>query len=281
MKYLLFPALIVLLFYGISCSRLHAQESSPSASSEEVFDFNKAYKDYIYTLELYKNAHSDYQLARAQYLQSQTLPSQTKAIDNTSKMLMLRDDVMVTYLTTLRMRLSETPGVSDSDRSRLYSRLDADVAWYQNHKARIPSAASLADLVKDSDEAKSHLPQTEILAYETLATIPLGKTKELRLSLNNLVSGIKNKTEKIRQEGDHDTQKAERWILEVDQKATRSLDKEIEAQTLIVNLQSIKNKNTQSTYDQIIFRLQESYQFMKEASIYIRDILNELTTTYL
>jgi hypothetical protein len=280
-KYLLAAA--ALFVFGVSVANAQtatpAATTSPTPTPVEVFDFAKAYKDYVFMSDQYNKAHADYLLARAQYFQAETLASKTKARDATALMLRSRDNVMSSYLTALRLRLSEGEGVDETTKNGLFSRLDADIAWWRNHHDRINSAGTLEDLVVESDLALKHFPISEALSYEFLATIPGGKEFVLRNTLNELLSKTKTKVSQIRSNGDHNTTNAERWIIETEQKLTRSLDKEIAVQKLIVSLATVdpKNKTSKSgTYNQAILGLDESLQFLKEASGYLKEVIKQI-----
>lgn len=259
----------------------HAQDA-PTPTPTEEFNFEKAYKDYVFVTDTYNKDHGDYLLARAQYFQAQTLASQTKARDATALMLQDRDEVIKAYLVALRLRLGESVGVSDITKSGLYSRIDAEVTWWKSHKDRIDSAGNLNDLVADSDEALKHFPTTESLSYEVLATVPQGKVFELRTGLNELLSSTKAKVSAIRSNGDHDVTNAERWILETDQKITRSLDKENEAQTLITSLTQIekpgKKIDKNQIYNNVLTNLTDSLQYLREASNYLKEVIKSIKT---
>lgn len=283
-KILIITSLVVFVSaVFVEAPSLQAQTSSPAPSAtEEPFTFSRAYKDYVFTYDVYKKSHSDYLLAKAQYEAAKTLASQTKVRDATVVLLQSRDDVVVTYLTALRLKLAESEGISETDRDGLYTRLDSEVAWFQNHKASIPSAGTLADLTTDSKEASDHFVTTTPLIYELLATIPFGKVDTIRMSATQVLSQTKTKVSEIRANGDHDTTVTERWILETENKLTRSLDKEIEAQTMIASL-PIKSKtgqkeNKEQSYNEVIAKLTESLQFLKEASNFMREILKQIKT---
>lgn len=284
MKYHKAALVVSVIAFGLSFAVLtHAQTSSESASpsataAPEVFDFTKAYKDYVFIVDQYNKAHADYLLARAQYLQAKTLASQTKARDATAVMIETRDDVMATYLTALRLKLSESEGVNETVKNGIYTRIDNDVLWWKSHKSRINSAGSLEDLQQDSDAASKHFPTLEVLSYEVLSNISLGKELVLRNELNTLLSRTKEKIAQIRANGDHDTTNSERWVAETEQKLTRSLDKEIEAQKQM-ELFSQTKPGTQArseTYNQVVFRLNESVLFLKEANGYMKEVIKDL-----
>lgn len=280
-KVLAFTAVVVFFVGAVAANAQDASTLTPTPAGEE-FNFEKAYKDYVFVTDQYNKSHADYLLARAQYFQAQTLASQTKARDATALMLQDRDEVMKAYLVALRLRLSETEGISDITKSGLFARVDADVAWWISHKGRISSAGTLNDLVADSTEALKHFPTTEALSYEVLSNIPQGKVFALRSRLNELLSSVKTKISAIRAAGDHDVTNAERWVLETDQKITRSLDKENAAQALIVTLTSVDSKSRQrdknETYNQVLTNLTDSLQYLREASNYMKEVIKSIKT---
>ncbi len=250
-------------------------------AQDEEFDFARAYQDYVFTVDVYNSAHSEYLLAKAQYAQAGTLVSQTQAREATVKMLSSRDDVVTTYLTAVRMKMVEAEGVSSLTKNGLFTRLDAEIAWFRDHKDRLDSAGTLADLEADSKEASDRFVTSERIAYETLATIPFGKLSLMRTQANSILSRINDKVFQIRSNGDKDTAIVERWALEIEQKITRSLDKEIEAQALIpIFVPSRQNRSldVRKNYTDIIFKLDESRQFLRDATEYMDEILREITT---
>lgn len=283
MRKLLVLSIIVFFFFS-PLKIAHGQDSSgtPSATtSPEVFDYAKAYKDYVFMLDQYNRNHEEYLLARAQYLQAQTLASQTKAREATAAMLVSRDDVMMTYLTTLRMKLTDTSEMSDITRNGLFTRLDAEVAWWKGHKGRISSAGTLADLTKDSEEGATRFKLTEPLALEVLSQIGIARSGALRTNAVDILGQVKNKTAIIRANGDHDVNRAERWIIETENKLTRALDKELEATDIIRVFQTTDRQETKSkgeSYNTVVFRLEESIQFLREASNYFKEVVKSLKT---
>lgn len=268
------------VFFFLFTLPANAQDATPTPEPE--FDFERAYQDYVFTLDAYNSAHSEYLLSKAQYEQARTLVAQTKAQEATSRMLIARDDVVLTYLTAVRMRLVEAEGVSEITKQGLFSRVDAELAWYRDHKARITSAGTLTDLEEDSQEAAQRFDRlTQSLAYETLATVPFGKLSLMRTASSGILAGIKSKIFQIRTNGDKDTTIVERWALEIESKITRSLDKEIEAQALIPNFANTDRRQKtdhRQNYNDIIFKLDESRQFLRDASQFMKEIFREITT---
>lgn len=278
---------IIIMLFAVIAPRVWSQDTETPATAtpvptEEPFNFEKAYKDYIFTQSVYNNAHSEYQLARAQYMQAQTLAASSKAREATAAMLSARDDLMIVYITLIRQRLIESVGVDGSISQGLMTRLESEIVWYRNHKGKISSVATLDDLSKTSDEARKHYETTEPLIYETLATVSVGKVSSERKAFTDILNSLKQKTSSIRANGDLDTATAERWIIETDNKLTLSIDKENEAQALVATIASTDPRTRQSnrglTYTQVVARLNESLAYLKEASGFTREVIKQLKT---
>ncbi|MEK7525887.1 MAG: hypothetical protein AAB546_00210 [Patescibacteria group bacterium] len=246
-------------------------------TSAQDFDYNRAYQDYTYNYDLYKKAHSEYDLKRAQYLQSRTLISQEEAQKATAKMLQARDQATITYLTAIRLKLAETKGVDAIQRETYYSLIDADVAWYKTHRDSISSAASLEDLVKDSDAAAERYKSTEITIYKSLLLVSNGKTDNFQTLISDLTGKIETKVSQIRANGDKDTSDIERWILEVKNRVSRSQDKETEGWALINKLK-LTDKTKITTYNAAEGKFSESLQYLKEANSFLKQIITEIKT---
>lgn len=246
-----------------------------SVLSQEGFNFETAYKDYSFNYGVYRRAHNDYILARGQYLTYQTLKSKTNAQDMTLAMLQARDDVLRTYLTAIRLMLIETEGVSDFERDVLFTRIDAEIAWYSDHKSSLPSAGSLEDLVESAQEAEERYKTTEVLIYQALTAILVGRENGFRIELGTRIEEIKAKISEIRQNQDKDTRKVERWILEAESRLTRSQEKQFAAQEEVSGLKE-RERTKYKAYNAAQSRIKESHQYLKEASSFLKEIVDEL-----
>lgn len=242
------------------------------------FNYQKAYSDYVFALDTYKREHADYLLARGQYLQANTLASQTKAKDETEQMLIARDEVIATYLLALRMKLFESQGVKQSEKDALFTRVDSEIEWYRNHKNIINSAGTLEDLIIASEESFEHFTiNSTPLFYEVLSTIPIGEIDLLRRKGTDLSSLLKTKMQQIEIEDQNaDLKTMTQWLTETENKLTRALDKQVEAQNTILQIQSPdprKKIDYASLYNTIVVRSQESSQFVRESIDFMNEII--------
>jgi len=266
--------LLAIALLALSLITYHLSPQT-SFSQEKVFDFNRAYQDYLHTCSQYREAHKDYIAAKSAYLTYKTLTAKTEAQTKTLKMLQLRNNVVRTYLTALRLKLAETTGISNYEQTVLYLKLDSEVSWYINHTDALPSAGSLEDLVETSAEAQEHYGQTEVLAYQTLGTILAGKEEALRDRFKEEINKINDKIAEIRQKGDKETAMLERWVLEAENKLTRSQEKQFEAQQKLAKLESY-DSDKMKTYNEARSLFRESHQYLKEAHSYLKEIIREV-----
>lgn len=261
-------AILTALF--VICCSLYA-----SPVDAQVFDFNRAYNDYLHIYNQYRLTHTDYVAAKQAYLRYQTLTSKTEALSKTLKMLQLRDKVIWTYLTVLRTKLAETTGISDYEQNILYLQLDNEVNWYQDHYDVLPSAGSLEDLVDSAKETEDKYPKTEVLIYQTLGAILAGKEAALRDKANEQIERLNGKIAEIRQRGDKETSLLERWLLEAENRLTRSQEKQFAAQQALAKIKTHERDKHQS-YNQAQFTLEESHQYLKEANFYLKELIREV-----
>ena len=267
--------LAFIIFLGIAQSLLVASAYAQSSTPTPVFDFQKAYQDFVFNFDKYRSNHDEYELARSQYLQSQTLAAQAKAQEATYNMLFARDEAVRSYLTMLRTRLGEAVGVSVDRRDFLFTKIATEVNWFTSHQSRLSSASSLEDQVSDSNEAKAQYDKaTEVLIYDVLTEIALGKQYFLRQKQITIISDLESKLDQIRSDGQIDTGQIERWLLETKNLVIRSEGKEQDA--LKLQTENAKSKNRSSIFNQIQFRVNESIQYLKDANDFLLETIKTI-----
>lgn len=275
-KYLaIFPIVLIIFFI----SSLVVYNRSYGATP-----FDNAYKQYSLEIEEYQKTHDEYVLARSQYLKFGTLTSTNNAKDATIVMLQARDDVVISYFKAVKEKLSETQGIPDATRDALNVRIDEETKWFSDHSGRLSSAGSLDDIVKDSDDAKNRYESVDSLIYEALSVVASGKISRLRERLVGTFSSVSKKVSEIREEEKEGftftTRKLElidRWIFETENRVTRSEEKQVEAEAEFTEFTGDKKKNA-PTHNVVLSILGESQQYLKEASLFVKEIIREIKT---
>lgn len=246
-----------------------------SYSEEKIFDADKAFQDYLYNYNLYRESHSEYIIAKESYLKYQTLTSKNTALEKTRLMLKNQDEVIKTYLTALRLKLAEVSGITNYGQNVLYLRVDEEIPWFKKHQESLNSAGTLEDLVSLSEDGKGQYQKTEILAYQTLGTILTSKQGVLYEEISQRIKELKEKIGEIRAKGDKNTSLAERWLLEAENRLTRSQEKQFSAQQLLTQMKT-NNFNKNKSYNEAQFTIEESHQYLKEANSYLKEVIREL-----
>ena len=244
----------------------------------EDFNFNRAFSDYLYNFDLYRQAYQEYISARDSFLQYKTLTSKTNAFQKTFKMTQARDETVRTYLIALRMKLEETPGISLSEKSVFSLRLDNEIAWFLNHKEELSSAGSLEDLVELASKAEERYQQeTEILIYQTLHKILVGKENNLAEKINTQIAALKDKLKEIKEKG-KDVSLPERWLLETEKRLSRFEEKVSVSFEKMEKMEKNVFEDKKQTYREAQLSLEEAHQYLKEANRYLREIIREVKT---
>lgn len=238
--------------------------------------FEQSYQDYLFNYDQYRQTNANYVISRQAYLSYQTLTAKSEAQTKTLHMLKSRDETLKTYLTTLKDKITQQEGLSPTEKESELAQLENEAAWYQDHQERLPSAGTLEDLVDSSQEARQHYRHTESLIYQTLVTILSGKENFWRSQLIDQIKAIKSNLARIKDNGDKETNKAERWLLEAENRITRSQEKQQKANANLADLNNSSNRN--EVYNQSQFALEESRQYLKEADSYLKEVVREIKT---
>lgn len=274
----IFTTLLVLVVLVLAAQKIKAVDS----------EYDAAYKEYVTAQSNYRDAHDDYILSRAQYLRFQTQQSQTDAINSTAKMLVARDDLMIKYMLALRAKVNETKGISEDKKQSISSKVDEEIGWYNDHKQRLPSGGSLNDVIKDSENAKKKFSEEMPFFFDTLSIVSAGKVVSFRERMNDEISKLKDKIDKIKSSENPDErlsveklQTIDRWLFESDQRLARSEEKINEANDDMNEFYNKRNDNLRkqnSLYDSVITRIEESKQYLKDTNTYLLEVVREIKT---
>lgn len=245
-----------------------------SVSYAQTSDFQKSFSDYQNVFNQYQDAHLAYTKAKSEYLSYQSLASETKALESTKKMLSLRDETMALYFQTLGAKMSLTLNIPNYNQNLLSSQLDDENLWLASHRNSLPSVATITDLVNKSREMEQRYPKMEIISYQTLGAILSGKENTSRESLKNEIRKVRELFNQMKAEGEN-VDKLERWIMEAEQKISRSEEKQKEAEKIIKDLSgeqfSRRNKFLEASRS-----YEESNQYLKESNSFLLEVVKDI-----
>jgi hypothetical protein len=273
MKKRIFTQLVlIVMFFGLFIGVANSQEAL----------FADKFKEYQENMNKYTKVHEEYVLAKSQYLKFDTLKSQNEAFAATLNLLQVRDDVVITYLESLRARLNGVGGLEEQITSDIVFQVDEEIRWFREHKARLPSSGDLEDLVEDSDEAEDRWENDAELIYKILAYIPAGRLQLLRNKLGLLNTRINEKVKLIkneeREEYKFDNEKIniiDQWLFESENRVIRVDNKQDEAVEIIATIGE-KKAREQSGYNSAVDILRDSLQHLKEARKLSNEVIKEI-----
>jgi hypothetical protein len=252
----------------------------PSVHAQEPATYNDAFLQYNLRMEDYDKAHEEYVLRRSQYMRFKTLQSENDARAATVALLQTRDDVVISYIKALKKRLEETKGVTSEQKNTLTILLDNEISFFEDHRSKIPSTGTLDDLVADSKLAQSEFTKSQSLFYQSLFAVSDGKLTDLRTRLGDQFTLLKSKIDTIRVEtrpeymfSTDKMQAIDRFIFESDNKILRSDDKKKLAEDFTTLKGGVLDV---SEYNRRIGTLGESQQLLKEASSFLKEIVNQI-----
>lgn len=240
------------------------------------FTAQKAYQDYLYTLDQYNQSYSNYEQARSFYLKNPTLTLKEDARRATYSMLTSRDELIKTYLTALRIKTLETKGLEDGDKNTIFSKIDPEVTWYKDHKDSYKQTDSLEDLLSKSKETDSRYKnQTETIAYDSLFNISYGEIVDLRKNHEEIYVNLKSFIGQEANSNQADLSLFDRWFSDIDSSLNETKDIEGKAKDFEAKFYSENYRAPKNTFKSAIEVLSPAINSVKKTN----NFLKELTTS--
>jgi hypothetical protein len=240
-------------------------------NTKNIFgDYAATYQSYITLSDLYRKSYQSYISSKNKFLTYHTLTSENEAIENGRNFLKTRDQFLLQYLKLLNDRTSETGGFSQSERDLIFSKLNVESVWLYGHRSKYDTAGSLNDLQRVSDQLQDRYGSViRYVALQTAGTIIHNKTKIFINTIDDILLRIDTVLKQMGEES-FDVSLAQRWLLEAQNKVSLSKEKQDDANSIFTNLHG---QNLVSDYNKAVFLLNESNQYLREASLNISEII--------
>lgn len=233
----------------------------------------KAYQDYQYQQSNYLNAEAEYKEAKTFYKKNPTLQLREEARKKTLNLVKSTDQLMIVYLTALRTQISETTGFTADEKSAIYSNIDPEISWYQNHVNNYQDGDELGTIFTKSDESKARYTSfSKFVIYNTLFDITL--SQQIGLRQDNLVV-YNNLKDFINQQvslGKLKIDPFNRWINDTDSVLQTLSQNETAAKAKIPSFYA-KNFSLNSTYEAGIQIVSRSVNPLSQLNNYLNEML--------
>lgn len=248
-----------------------------STTFAQSFDFTKAYQDYQYTLSVYNQSYTDYQDARDFYLKNPTLTLKEDSRKKTLLMLRNRDKLMKVYLTALRVKVVETQGLSGDDKNYVFSKIDTEVAWYENHRTNYLDSDPLEKLFGKSDESGSrYKTNTSPVLYEALFYISLGTEQGLRSNQEDIYKSLRIIIDQDVAAGKYDINPFNRWFTDIESVVQEIKQNEGKARSEIQKMYDQNYIQPLSTFNAGIGPLNSSIDLLTQLNRFLAEVTTSI-----
>ncbi len=249
---------------------------APARVFAQTFNAQKAYSDYQYQLSIYQKANSDYQDAKTFYKGNPTLQLREDARKATLNMLKNRDQLMIVYLTAIRMQFVETTGFDDNQKGPIFGKIDPEVAWYKDHMQNYQDGDPLDTLFVKSDGSKARYTASTLLVIdESLFDIGLSQEIGLRIAHQQIYSDLTNYINDQVEAGKLRIDPFNRWLNDTDAVLTMLQTNETAAAAKIQLLYT-QDYGLSQGYNNAIQALANSISPLTQLNNYLTEMLTTI-----
>lgn len=147
---------ILLLFFFLFASSVHAQESTISAQAitpiptidPKIALFEQYKNDYFFQRDLYQKAYIDYTAKKQVHTKYGTLTTQQDKFSTTKNVLTIRNTMLKTYLIALRVDLDKYKNANPTETEKNQINLSKWEDWFNEQNLIISAYNNDADIAK-------------------------------------------------------------------------------------------------------------------------------------
>ncbi len=237
----------------------------------------RAYQDYLYQFDLYRQKNSEFTVAKNEYQKFKSLTSQTTALEKTISMLSQRDQLLRAYLLLLNEKLNEDRGVNESEKTTYQTLIKNEISFLDTHSMVVNSIGSLEDATDASRQLESHYVVLGASMRQTIIGISLGQLFILSRQFDTLLAD--SKALLSTNKGIFTPQKQatiDRWILQIQN--IRSLYQQ-KIDTITTQNAQIKSSSVDSQdelFRQLKRELAAARQYLVEGTAFIGELTSAL-----
>lgn len=270
---LLLPYLVWVSFAMVLNFSIWTLNPKPLSVFAQEFNYQKSYSDYTFTKDKYNSALTDFNKKKDSFLKNQTLSLKEEARISLYDLLLERNNLITTYLTSLRLRLLESKGLSPDEKTAAISLISEEFKWFENHKNNFLKEDSLEDLISKSTEEDIRLSESTTPAINySLVSIGYDDISTKESEHLDIYNSLKDESNELVALGRADSSLFERWFSDIEGEIN-NLDK-IEDEILL-NLEGLSSSESYSQKKAFKDSL-EGFTPAKESLLKINQYLSEL-----
>jgi len=264
----------LILFCAVGARNIYAQNETREAYSKVFGDYQLKYQEYIL-------AHERYVLSRREYYKYLTLSSKEKLQEDTADMLIIRDEVLVSYYRSVIAKMGDNLiTMSDERKNETIQKYNDEITWLNEHKNLYQKNDSPQTLSVKSEEVDTRFKKFQGDIYKSLYYISRGKMQTYGERYNFLYNELFNLTEKIKAEqrdayklSDSKLEIIYRWFGEIgtkDEAYVKLLD------TADAGIYKATEKTAQGVYNLALQTLLKAMNLFNEKILYAKEVVNEI-----
>jgi len=236
-----------------------------------------AYQDYIYQFDQYRLALNNFTVAKGEYMQYQTLLSQTTALDTVKTMMAARTQLFRAYLSFLNEKFNENKGLTVSDKEVYQRLLQNEMTFLQAHQQKISSINSISDATDISGQLQTHMPTLGITMRKSIVELSLGNMMAHNKIYKSLFDALLSITDSNKPKVTPEKQAIiDRWLVQINSKQSLFLQK---TEAIITANNAIKGTADRDLDDQlrtIQKDLLDAKQYLVDGTGYIQELITLL-----
>lgn len=235
----------------------------------------KAYQDYLYQFDVYRQKNNDFKIAKTNYEKYKTLTSSVDALDKTKLLLSQKDILLKTYLMVLLTKLEENKGLSPIDISAYKKIIDDENIFLESHSQLINSVNNLDDAENVSNDLISHYVILSAAMRQVIIMLHIGSLNLLYRDLDGLTSYLYLLVEQYR--GTYPTSKQaviDKWVMSIKDKQlvyNRNID---QIKNSILELKGNNVEGLDSKFQSVSAQINQTRQYLLDTVSYTKELLN-------
>lgn len=218
---------LLLLIQTLAVSPVSAQETG-SPASQSVVDrqfasLDEAQTEYLKLFEQYRLEEQEYSVARAQFMQLNTLASQEVALRATRNVLRTRAEILYLYTMMLEMQLNQTTGIPVENKSPELVSLNLLKEKILRHRTNVNNSPDRFFLDQESNSFIPTIQEIQQHSYFTQNLLKIGRSQtaldKIRFARTEIISTLQTPALSSfqRSQLDRASQEIDRSINEIDQ----------------------------------------------------------------
>lgn len=237
----------------------------------------KAYQDYLYQFDLYRQKFNDFQISRNEYLKFKSLSAESIAIQKTREMLSQRSLLFKAYLFLLNEKIAESPSLTAQERDFYTGSIRTEVDFLETHSQFVSSVQTIQDAIKASQQLEGRYTVIQTIMRQTVLGLNLARLRVLAEDYNARMVEAKTLVEEARKEFPAERQATlDRWFNQIGNKRTLYNQKQETITQTISSMKGNSIKDLDQKFADTLKRITEAQQELKEGTSYMTELANAM-----